>query len=115
MLDPYRNPLGSLSMGRLSSMSEPTGPGSRGGSWHVSEYRRSYYRLWRQRHPEYRDRERLRRARSRAVAAGRDPSLVTLAPRVQLGTTGVLCACGCGCQNELAVVLCGMCYGGSHA
>lgn len=39
----------------------PVGPGSRGGRWHDPEYRRAYFRAWRAEHPEYRERDNLRR------------------------------------------------------
>jgi len=40
-------------------------PGCRGGHWHEPEYRRAYYRRWRQEHPEYRERDNARRAEAK--------------------------------------------------
>ena len=89
----------------------PVGPGSRGGRWHDPEYRRAYHRAWRAAHPEYRERERLRRARAR----GHDVPQGFPRP-LPMADSGVICQCGaCGCQNRIAVLLCGMCYVGMHA
>lgn len=49
---------------RRSSRSVPTGPGSRGGRSHLPEY----WRDWRRRHPEYRQREQTRAIRKRLLA-----------------------------------------------
>ena len=80
----------------------PTGPGSRGGRWHDPEYRRAYYRAWRAAHPDYREREALRKAWGR--------SRVGLDERVQphLPLPAVHCA---SCGIEL-VALCGFCRAG---
>ena len=89
----------------------PTGPGSRGGRWHLPGYRRAYHRAWRAAHPEYRERERLRRARDRSS----DPAGVVVGdsfPR-PLPEPTVTCVCECGCQ-ERVVVFCGFCRDGQH-
>lgn len=46
----------------------PTGPGSRGGRYLTREQRAAYYRAWRAAHPEYRERERRRSLRNKALA-----------------------------------------------
>jgi hypothetical protein len=46
--------------GQRSSRSIPTGPGSRGGRWGHNPPA-EYWREWRAAHPEYRERDRLRR------------------------------------------------------
>ena len=92
----------------------PTGLGSRGGRWHEPEWRRAYQRAWRAAHPEYREREALRRARQRARAAGQDPAGIVepaTFPR-PLPPAAVACICDCGCRNEVPVVACGMCLMG---
>jgi hypothetical protein len=94
----------------------PVGPGSRGGRWHDPEYRKAYHRAWRANHPEYREREALRRARQRARIAGEDPAgIVEPAhyPR-PLPVAAVACGCGCGCTVEVPVVACGFCLMGEH-
>lgn len=93
----------------------PTGPGSRGGRWHDPAFRRYYYRRWRAGHPEYREREALRRARGRAIDGGRDPAGIGAAafPR-PLPEPAVTCVCACGCR-EAVVVFCGFCREGMHA
>jgi len=85
----------------------PTGPGSRGGTYHIPDVRRAYHRAWRAAHPDYRERERLRSARRR------DPDVVVPAtfPR-PLPVAAVRCICGCGCVNEVPVVACGFCLMG---
>lgn len=90
----------------------PTGPGSRGGQWHDPEYRRAYQRAWRAAHPEYRERERLRRARSRR--GGGPVELVEIPgfPR-PLPEPAVACGCPCGCSSEVPT-LCGFCRDGIH-
>lgn len=102
-----------------STRSTPTGPGSRGGRWHDAEYRRAYHRAWRAAHPEYREREGLRRARLRARVAGTDPAdIVTVAgfPRPLPSPIGdARCECACGCANEVPVVACGLCLMELHA
>ena len=85
----------------------PTGPGSRGGSWQDPDYRRAYHRAWRAAHPEYREREKLRRARSRA----RDSSVFPEGRKLPL--SAVHCVCECGCR-ESVVVVCGFCRDGQH-
>lgn len=87
----------------------PVGPGSRGGRWHEIEYRRAYHRAWRAAHPEYREREALRRARSRTD----DPADIAVAPRYPrpLPTPARACACGCACRAEVPAV-CGFCTRG---
>jgi hypothetical protein len=93
----------------------PTGPGSRGGKWHNAEYRREYHRAWRLAHPEYRERERLRRARKRAQDIGLDPAdIVVLAtfPRpLPLPTNS--CGCTCLCTEPI-VSICGFCRDDIH-
>lgn len=94
----------------------PVGPGSRGGRWHDPEHRRTYHRAWRAAHPEYRERERLRRARERAREAGQDPAgIVGLStfPR-PLPSPAHMCICGCGCRETIPS-RCGFCDGGMHA
>ena len=90
----------------------PTGPGSRGGRWHEIEFRRAYQRAWRASHPEYREREALRRSDARSSARG------DAAPsRLAFGTLpepAVTCVCECGCR-EAVVVFCGFCRSGQHA
>jgi hypothetical protein len=93
----------------------PVGPGSRGGSWHDREYRNAYHRAWRANHPEYRERERLRRARKRAQDRNEDPAdIVSPAafPR-PLPLSAVHCVCECGCREHV-VVVCGFCRSGTH-
>jgi hypothetical protein len=89
----------------------PTGPGSRGGLYHDPEYRRAYHRAWRAAHPDYREREALRRARQRARSQGHDPADIAVAPRFPrpLPAPAQPCACTCGCRNEVPVVPCGFC------
>jgi hypothetical protein len=53
-----------------SSRSVPTGPGSRGGRW-GHRPPAAYWRAWRARHPEYRERDRLRRLLSHNIARAR--------------------------------------------
>jgi hypothetical protein len=89
-----------------SSRSVPTGAGSRGGQWHDAEYRRSYARAWRAANPEYRERERLRRARDRH---GDDAIVV----EHRVLHPAEFCACDCGCRAE-AVTVCGFCREGLH-
>ena len=54
-----------MTMTILKPMSNrlPVGPGSRGGLWHLPEFRSAYWRAWRAAHPEYRERERRRTQR----------------------------------------------------
>lgn len=92
-----------------------SGPGSRGGRWHDPGHRAAYYRAWRASRPDYRERERLRAARARAVRAGRDPGAIVVPsgfPR-PLPEAGRFCGCDCGCRLEVAVV-CGPCREGLH-
>ena len=91
----------------------PVGPGSRGGQWHDPEFRRAYHRAWRAAHPDYRDREALRRARERAREKG-DPAdiAVSEAPR-SLPLSAVHCGCDCGCREHV-VVVCGFCREDIH-
>jgi len=88
----------------------PVGPGSRGGRWHDPEFRRAYHQAWRAGHPEYRERERLRRARGRAISSGMDPADIVSAHSTTrpLPEPAVTCVCECGCR-EAVVVLCGFC------
>jgi hypothetical protein len=53
---------------RRSSRSIPTGPGSRGGTFHDPVARAAYYRAWRARHPEYVERDRRRRLLGHNIA-----------------------------------------------
>ena len=95
----------------------PVGPGSRGGRWHDPEYRRAYQRAWRAAHPDYRERERLRRARQRARRNG-DPAgieaVVTIGYPRPLPAPAQSCPCDCGCRNEVPIVACGLCLEGFH-
>jgi len=97
-----------------SSRSIPTGPGSRGGRWHEREFRREYHRRWRANHPEYREREALRRARERARLRGEDADTMTRLTRGTLPILVARCACECGCTVEI-VRRCEMCQDGLHA
>lgn len=103
---------------RPSARSTPTGPGSRGGRWHEPEYRAAYHRAWRAAHPEYRDREALRRARKRAQESGGDPAGIVSAPEfprpLPAPDANATCSCPCGCSNTVPVVACGMCLTGLH-
>ena len=94
----------------------PTGPGSRGGQWHDADYRREYHAAWRAAHPEYREREALRRARQRARVAGTDPADILVPARYPrpLPVAAVACICPCSCVNEVPVVACGFCLMGEH-
>lgn len=93
----------------------PVGLGSRGGRWHDPTFRRYYYRRWRAGHPEYRERERLRRARGRTSEQGLDPAdIVSPASVRPLPEPAVTCVCACGCR-EPVVVFCGFCRTGMHA
>ena len=89
----------------------PTGPGSRGGHWHEPRFRRLYHSAWRAAHPEYREREALRRMNARAAARG-DVAPSRLAPG-GLPESAVPCVCECGCR-EAVVVVCGFCREGQH-
>jgi hypothetical protein len=89
----------------------PVGPGSRGGRWHEIEYRHEYQRAWRAAHPEYRERESLRRSNARSSARG-DIAPSRLAPGA-LPEPAVTCVCECGCR-EPVVVFCGFCREGQH-
>jgi len=89
----------------------PVGPGSRGGRWHDPEFRRIYHSRWRAAHPEYREREALRRSNARSLARG-DIAPSRLAPGV-LPEPAVTCVCDCGCR-EPVVVFCGFCRTGCH-
>lgn len=90
----------------------PVGDGSRGGRWHDPEYRREYHRAWRAAHPEYRERERLRRARARRP--GEPVELIDIPglPR-PLPEPATACGCPCGCKSEVPT-LCGFCRQGIH-
>jgi len=90
-----------------------TGPGSRGGQWHDPEYRRAYHRAWKAAHPEYREREALRRARQRARATGSDPADILVSPAFPrpLPEPAVHCACACDCREHV-VIVCGFCREG---
>ena len=89
----------------------PVGLGSRGGRWHEIEYRRAYHAAWRASHPEYREREALRRSNARSSARG-DTAPSRLTPGV-LPEPAVTCVCECGCR-EPVVVFCGFCREGQH-
>ena len=92
----------------------PTGPGSRGGTYHLPGVAAAYSRAWRAAHPEYRERERLRSARKRARDHGSDPADIAVAPAFPrpLPVAAVACICPCGCRNEVPVVACGFCLMG---
>lgn len=93
---------------KLSSRSTSSGPGSRGGHYHEPAFRLWYHRTWRALHPEYRERERLRRYRARhgsesqAAPAGPVPGAVP-------------CACYCACGEIVTRVVCGFCAKEMHA
>jgi hypothetical protein len=89
----------------------PTGPGSRGGRWHEPEFRRAYHRAWRAAHPEYRERERLRRRMGRGMDVGLCPAGVDTRRPATFPRPAEPCACGCGCA-EAVVVVCGFCRDG---
>jgi hypothetical protein len=91
----------------------PVGKGSRGGHWHDREWRRAYYRAWRAAHPEYREREILRRARQRARAKGDPADIAVPSSSRPLPAPAEFCACGCSC-NEPVVIVCGFCRDGFH-
>jgi hypothetical protein len=112
--DYTKSPTGSLEMGKLSTRSIATGPGSRGGRWHEQEYRNAYHRAWRAAHPEYLERERLRRARKR-VTEGDAADIVEppTFPR-PLPVSDHRCPCACGCEERVPVVACGFCIMGEH-
>ena len=90
---------------RRSSRSIPTGPGSRGGTYHLR--RNEYDRAWRAAHPEYRERERLRMARRRHPDA-----MPSSFPR-PLPEPAHACACGCACREPIPS-RCGFCAAGEH-
>jgi len=89
----------------------PTGPGSRGGVWHLPGYKAVYQRAWRAAHPEYREREKLRMARARN---GDPAGLATSAsyPR-PLPEAARFCTCGCECREPVPT-RCGFCRDGLH-
>jgi len=89
----------------------PVGPGSRGGRWHELAFRHEYQRAWRASHPDYREREALRRSNARSAARG-DIAPSRLAPGA-LPEPAVTCVCDCGCR-EAVVVFCGFCREGQH-
>jgi hypothetical protein len=91
----------------------PVGPGSRGGRWHDPEFRRAYHRAWRASHPDYREREALRRARERARQNGDPADIVDTNHPRPLPLSAVHCGCGCGC-HEHVVVVCGFCRENIH-
>jgi len=90
----------------------PTGAGSRGGTIHLPGKRNAYDRAWRAASPEYRAREKLRRARDRSTTPA-DIVVGTTFPR-PLPEPAVTCVCECGC-HEAVVVFCGFCRDGIHA
>jgi hypothetical protein len=93
----------------------PTGAGSRGGQWHLKEYRQAYQRAWRAAHPDYREREVLRRARERARENGIDPADIVVPstfPR-PLPLSTQFCECHCKCR-EAVVSICGFCRDNTH-
>jgi hypothetical protein len=92
----------------------PTGPGSRGGRWHEQDHRNAYHRAWRAAHPEYREREQLRRARARAVGSPADIVEPLHFPR-PLPVSDHRCPCPCGCAERVPVVSCGFCLMEMHA
>ncbi len=97
-----------------SPRNRPTGPGARGGQWHDQGYRNAYHRAWRAANPEYRERERLRCARSRAMKRGGDPALVMVpADARPWPVVAAPCTCQCGCKAEV-VIHCGLCRAGLH-
>jgi len=68
-----------------SSRSIPTGLGSRGGTWHLPEARRAYFRQYRKDHPDYRRREEERsRRRKREARQRRHEELLTLTQVLRL-------------------------------
>jgi hypothetical protein len=91
----------------------PVGPGSRGGRWHEREYRNEYQRAWRAAHPEYRERERLRRARSRLTLVEPVELLVPPSFPRPLPEPAIACGCDCGCSSEVPTT-CGFCRQGIH-
>lgn len=91
----------------------PTGPGSRGGRWHDPKFRRIYHQKWRAANPEYREREKIRRARGKANVA-HDPAGTVVADSTRLlPERAIFCSCGCDCR-EAVVVVCGFCREGQH-
>jgi hypothetical protein len=90
----------------------PVGPGSRGGRWHEREYRNEYQRAWRAAHPEYRERERLRRARARRPD---DPVALIEVPGFPrpMPEPATSCGCPCGCSSTVPTI-CGFCRQGIH-
>jgi hypothetical protein len=86
----------------------PTGPGSRGGHWHEKNWRNEYQRIWRQTHPDYQERERLRLARRRGHLFPADAVTHGVLPPLT-----VTCVCDCGCLERVAVE-CGFCSVGIH-
>jgi hypothetical protein len=91
----------------------PIGPGSRGGHWHDVEFRRAYHRAWRASHPDYREREALRRARERARENGDPADIVAPSSSRPLPRSALHCVCECGCREHV-VVVCGFCRDGAH-
>lgn len=91
----------------------PVGPGSRGGRWHEPGYRAIYQAAWRAAHPDYREREMLRKVRRRALAQGRDPetAIAEYRTRRPLPLAARACVCSCGCEAEV-VMTCGFCQSG---
>lgn len=87
----------------------PVGPGSRGGRYHDPVFRRLYHRKWRAAHPEYRERERLRRGRERANLC--NPADYSGLPTRPLPTPAQFCGCECSCR-ESVVMICGFCREG---
>jgi len=82
----------------------PVGPGSRGGTYHLPGNRNRYDRAWRAGSPEYREREKLRRARERARRNGDPADILESAhyPR-PFPPSAQLCACSCGCAEPTTV------------
>jgi len=93
----------------------PTGPGSRGGRWHDPAFRRAYYRAWRAANPDYREREKLRRARKREELSGEPTGVLRIADRRRsLPLPAFRCRCpDCACR-EAVVTACGFCRDGLH-
>jgi hypothetical protein len=102
-----------LGMMKRSGRSRPTGPGSRGGRYHEPEWRNGYKSAWVAAHPEYREREQLSHARSRARKRGEDPDLVIVPPTFPraLPEPAAFCGHACGCR-EAVVMVCGFCREG---
>jgi hypothetical protein len=91
----------------------PVGAGSRGGRWHDPDFRRAYHRAWRASHPDYREREALRRARERAREKGDPADIVSPSSPRPLPLSAAHCVCRCGCREHV-VIVCGFCREDIH-